>query len=657
MTFKINLFNHLERVRACLPYFDAEARMDFKSMQLNVWARGKHFQFISRYVSQPEGRMSYSTLFTDKSRGFIGWLPYPGRRWELARDKLIFKQYCARHKIRTPEYWTAPDDSVHDVLAKERMSSFGYGLRGPFRSLPADVPSNTGKVIYERFIFGKIAKISYWEDKLVCLEVFPMPSVTGDGYSTLRKLVEESIPPSTASFEPKWSVIAEVVAYQGYQLNDVLPDGKRIVVDYKYGSMFIPRRAENSNVIHEYKNTDVEKQLVEAGGYIWRGIPEELRTCALTVADAIIDDQNLVWFLEVNSNPIVQPDAYFSMFTSLFGPPDTGTVPAESAPFHVDPPPSQDACDLSNTTPMTFKLNILHHMFQVYHWLPRFDAEAELNLKTMTLNVFGRGKRFQLTPRYLYNKNQRMILSDAIFPDARGFLGWLPSAGQQNDDEGFTRSSKHHSLPVNEKFVSGKIARAWYWEDTFACLEVYPMPSVVGNGRDTVRTLATAAIPRSSYGLEPDWAAIATTCARQGKRLDSILEQGEILFVDAEYGSIFLPRRTDNLNAIDQYRDTAVTRQLIDIGKTLWQEIPEHIRPLTLSAIDAIIDEQDKVWLTKINSNPVTHPDIYFLMFQSLFGSANNDATQTEAQSTGLSPLPSQDQNEQQHHVKRIRHD
>jgi hypothetical protein len=46
--------------------------------------------------------------------GFCGWLPYFGKVWPLSSDKLVFKAFVREQGLRTPPWWTSPDNGVTD---------------------------------------------------------------------------------------------------------------------------------------------------------------------------------------------------------------------------------------------------------------------------------------------------------------------------------------------------------------------------------------------------------------------------------------------------------------------------------------------------------------------------------------------------------------
>lgn len=631
MPFKVNFLNHLESVQRCLPHFDAEASVDLRTMQLNVRARNQHHTLYPRYVFMHEQRMMYNEELNHATRGFIGWLPELRKRWEIARDKSIFKQYCDRHGIRTPPYWNQPGKEVRDVVIKDRVSSFGYGVRGPYRELASgDYPeSGTEKVIYEKFIFGKIAKISYWEDKLVCIEIAQMPFVIGDGKTNLRELIKLSIPASAATLEPNWASVATITRYQGYELESTPPTGQHITIDFKYGSLFLPRHIQNPNALNEYRNSDVEKQLIDAGKLFWLGIPEQIRKSAITVADAIIDDQNRAWFLEVNSNSIVQPDAYRFIFESLFGEAQNQVTPIE--PIVDSYAPSRAGCDLLNSTPMTFNINIINHVKSIHEYLVNIDAEAELDLKTLQLKICAGGKCFYLYPRYIYKDGQRVTFSHVLHAGVHGFAGWLTNTEKEPQlsvtKTNFQTYCLQHSIPTLDKIVPGKIARAWYWEGKLVCLETPVLPSVKGDGQTSLRDLVMKSLPPAARDYEIDWMHLADIAQGQGKQLDDVLPDGETCIVDYKFGSRFIANRIDNMNIISEYQDSEIAKQFAAIGRLFWQSFPESERRLALFTLEAIIDAKDEVWFIGADRNPITHPDSYHTIFESLFGPASMTAS------------------------------
>jgi hypothetical protein len=320
--------------------------MNIRSFQLRVSGRNRYYDLIPQFAYRKEGRYQYSPTMPAvlDGIGFIGWLPYFNKRWAAAVDKLAFKELCSEDGLRTPRYSIRAAQRFNNCIIKQRHSSFGYDIRGPFKNLDSAGPNYlTGDNEYcEEFIPGKIAKAWYWDDKFVCLELLPMPIVIGDGARSLSQLIEGAAVPPNAP--PERGEVEALARYQDVSLDEVIPAGKTVLADFRYGSPLFPQTMENKNVIAELAGTGIGRQFVEAGPALWRAIPENQRGATLYSVDAIVDDEDRVWFLEMNCNPMVHPDAYVPMFEGLFGPAREGTsnampVSPALAPG-VAPPPT-----------------------------------------------------------------------------------------------------------------------------------------------------------------------------------------------------------------------------------------------------------------------------------------------------------------------------
>jgi len=296
--------------------------MNIRSFQLRVSARNRYYDLIPQFIYRKEGRYQYSPVMPADldGIGFIGWLPYFNKRWPAATDKLAFKEFCSENGLRTPRYSTKSADHLNDCIIKQRHSSFGYNIRGPFKNLDRTEPQSLAgeNEYYEEFIPGKIAKAWYLDDKLACLEMQSMPTVIGDGAQSLTQLIANAvIPPHTVPERREFEALAR---YQNVSPDEAIPVGKALLADFRYGSPLFPATNQNQNVIAKHASTDAGRQFAEAGPVLWRSIPEDQRPSTLYTADAIVDNEDRVWFLEMNCNPTVHPDAYFPMFERLFGP-------------------------------------------------------------------------------------------------------------------------------------------------------------------------------------------------------------------------------------------------------------------------------------------------------------------------------------------------
>jgi hypothetical protein len=339
-----DLLAHMRAVSHCLPRFQARAEFNVSTFRLEVHARGRYYEFVPQYIVLKDGRIRYNTYLTLDATGFLGWLPYFNKRWELAIDKLAFKRYCLAGGLRTPRF--SHDTHVPDtgVIVKHRALGFGDGIRGPFRHLreeDAEHALRDGE-FYEEFIVGDIAKIWYWEGQVVCVESKPMPRVVGDGKLCVKDLMERCIK-SQVLLHNSWSVQEAFARFQGLSLDSIPDEGAVVLADFRYNSAMNPIALTNPNVADKYRGTHIGMQLAHAGSILWNGIPPELRKHVLYSVDAIVDSQQQVWFLEMNCNPVTPPDTYFPMFESLFGkaadlPPSSGRGPGMAGLTSLSPP-------------------------------------------------------------------------------------------------------------------------------------------------------------------------------------------------------------------------------------------------------------------------------------------------------------------------------
>jgi len=319
---------------------------------------------------------------------------------------------------------------------------------------------------------------------------------------------------------------------------------------------------------------------------------------------------------------------------------------------------------------MPYKYNLIHHVKSVYACLPRFRAVATIDYGNFAMEVRARNRYYQFHAQFAYREEGRLRFSPQLTPNARGFVGWLPyfnkrwdaaidklsfkqfcvtqklntppywlsgpeklrdiiikprkasfAVGIRGPFREIDGSSPAHALREGEyyeRYVSGQIAKAWYWNGKLVCLELREMPSVTGDGTSALRQLADA--QRSPALGEPEWDSVDTLLEFQGASLVTVPSPGKQFAVDFRYGSALYPMNLENSNVLAQYSGTTVAEQLGIAGPICLQAIPGAIRPQTVFSLDAIVDSNNIVWLLEMNCNPTLHPDIYLPMFEALFG-------------------------------------
>jgi hypothetical protein len=315
MYYITSLLTHLRHVRDHMAASGGEAMVSAgdAALHLRIGEQVRHLQPQFSYTR--EGRRLYTTTFEAHVVGFVGWRPYPARSWPLAQDKRAFKTFAASAGLRTPPGWPAPSDEVKRFIVKQSDSSLGRGIRGPFATL--DLANAAHRLadgeFYEAFALGRILKAWYWDGTPLAVELRPPPSIVGDGHSTVFELASQR---ATRAMDRQ--ALAWLAAALGLRLDDKLEQGKRLVVDFRYGSPYDDVRFDNENVWSTVAQTSVGQQLRDAGRALQEGMPAEVRGNTLYTIDAVVDAENRVWLLGMNSNPMVHPDAYPTMLSSVF---------------------------------------------------------------------------------------------------------------------------------------------------------------------------------------------------------------------------------------------------------------------------------------------------------------------------------------------------
>jgi hypothetical protein len=295
--------------------------MDFAKLGVRISGRGRQIDLHPQFVGLVKGRRVYFRKLADEVLGFIGWLPYPAKKWPTGAGKQAFKNLCAEKGLATPAAWDDPARSEVDYLLKSFTGSFGVGLRGPLRpgqALPADVTFDRTKWYCEAFVRGRTLKAWYWDNRLACVEIQPMPVIEGDGRRNVVELAEAARPKIGPDLDP--GALRDLCAYQGLATDSVPEAGRQILAEVRYGSALSPSSAANSNMLERERESFIGRQLVHAGPLFWESIPEPLRLGVLYTVDAVVDQNNRVWFLEMNCNPMGHPDLYTYMLEGFLGP-------------------------------------------------------------------------------------------------------------------------------------------------------------------------------------------------------------------------------------------------------------------------------------------------------------------------------------------------
>ncbi len=328
MGYANSVFNHFRAVERWAKTTGGRATLDAVTFQLEVKHRNRYFHLLPQFTAIVDGRSAYVPSLVEGAFGFAGWLPYRPYSSQLAADKLAFKAFLVSAGLRTPAMWARAADAEDDFVLKCSRGSFGVQVAGPFRADQRDVAEEGvagqggGVVFAERFIQGRILKAWFWGSRPFFAHSQPYATITGDGHTLpgelarRRAMVEASAWNDSADAH----MVKSCMAFQGLDQNLALPERVAAWVDFRYGRA-TPRSPDTplSDNALDALGAQTRDDIFEAGRVVGAKLRESLSAPVLYAVDGIVDDSDTVWWLEMNSNPVLPPDGYQEIFADLFG--------------------------------------------------------------------------------------------------------------------------------------------------------------------------------------------------------------------------------------------------------------------------------------------------------------------------------------------------
>ena len=322
--------NHMRAVKAWADRFDARVDLDLRTFNLEVKFRNRYYIFKPRFLVQASGQMSYSTQLSNEVTGFIGWLPYDILQWDISQDKLLFKRFLGDAGLKFPVTWPSMEEVDTPFLVKQSAGSFGYRIGGPYRDAwevpPSDDTAGKGKNgginFAEQFVAGTNLKVWFWGAKAFYAHVHPYPTVVGDGVSSARILMEARLAKVGKKFDAETDSanILSSLQYQQIRLGDIPSEGQALWIDFRYGRQYVSTAptATSDNDIDQL-DPRIMQQIDAMGAKAAAESLRRFKAPVLYSVDGVLDAAGTVWWLEINSNPILPPDGYPLIFLSLFG--------------------------------------------------------------------------------------------------------------------------------------------------------------------------------------------------------------------------------------------------------------------------------------------------------------------------------------------------
>lgn len=308
------MMNHFTHMDKALKKHNLKANISFSDYLLSVESPEATFTFYPQH--QNKDGYYYPDISRDTAR-FIGWRPYAMKSWKKAADKVAFKKLLTRHSIPTPKFYTKKDPSIeiNDVIIKLEESSFGKGIKGPFKTTKGIYLDVEKKEFFEQYIEGDIAKIWFWEHKPIAAEVLPHLCIYGNGHSTIHELIVAHARSTNKTV--KTDYFKEFLAYKDSTLDTVLEDNKRFAIDFRYKSLLATSHQTKDTYVENHPILSKSSALTKLGNVVKDDVPYSLKKNFAYAVDVVIDKEDKIWVLELNCNPHIHPFLYGKMIQSL----------------------------------------------------------------------------------------------------------------------------------------------------------------------------------------------------------------------------------------------------------------------------------------------------------------------------------------------------
>jgi len=313
MLFILNPLQHMRAVRRWAEAHGVHVHLSLHSMSLTLTNGPRVQRFVPRFVVQRDGQLSYVRVFEEEG-SFAGWHLANSKSWPLAQDKLVFKKQASAMGLRIPAAWNDAHPLADNFVLKNRTGSFGVEVDGPFNSASFDFLQTLKQGTYfEQFISGRSAKAWCWNGQVAALELIEPPYLVGDGQRSMKEL---SSGRGNVGYAFAIQTSIATLIWQGLTLESVPALGQRVLLDFKYASPFDALSFENKNT-WSTQDEKVKYQFARAASLLQAFLPAASQKQGLFTLDAVLDSDGRAWFLEMNSHPMIHPDLYEPMLSTL----------------------------------------------------------------------------------------------------------------------------------------------------------------------------------------------------------------------------------------------------------------------------------------------------------------------------------------------------
>lgn len=320
------VLDHFRTVMQWATENDAEAQLDMRTFELRVQRKGAGFRLHPMFPARVGGQFVHSPLLTEHAVGFGGWLPYRSYTSRWSTDKLLFKQDAMAEGIRVPARWKPGEQPDVDFILKRSEGSFGYDISGPYRATTPiadaaqpNLAAGRGQAFTEQFIIGRMAKIWFWGAQPFFAHVQSYPMLQADGLQTAMALAKARIAQDVgAAGLVSDEIVCSALRFQGIEPEDIPENGREFWIDFRYGRTFEDRRkGADTNALPELQKSSAS-QLKEMGDFAAQVLKQTASVPLMCSVDAVIDTEQRLWWLEMNTNSILPHPGYGPILASLF---------------------------------------------------------------------------------------------------------------------------------------------------------------------------------------------------------------------------------------------------------------------------------------------------------------------------------------------------
>lgn len=313
--------------------------------------------------------------------------------------------------------------------------------------------------------------------------------------------------------------------------------------------------------------------------------------------------------------------------------------------------------------------NLLAHLHAFTAAARKLGAQGEFRLGDMRALLRVGDQQVEFVAQYLVRRPDRTLTYSMQFgDDAEGFIGWLPYFNKRwveaYDKLAFKQHCARHGLPVPawsagriapelgdfviksargssfgqrmrgpfaageaslhtladgeyaDRFIPGRIGKAWFWNDQLVALGLREPGSVVGDGQATLAQLVRRQRRSADVTMFTDFFRY------RGLAWDQVPSAGETVTVDYKYGSPFERYEDASTDRLAELRGTPLVAQLSSWAPLFWHCVPQGLRDGTLYTVDFIDSDADGLRLLEMNCNPMVPPEAYEVILGAAFSGA-----------------------------------